>query len=465
MIPSFATEMSIFGAGGEDKREKGTIFDKNIDSIILASKRLDLTVSQIAFGEGQSGTGKKITNGFGKKPVNFSSENYRAHIQDLIQRIKSGEIKRSGNKLIVTMLTHGGKKMQGIQTHTIAVSGSKLRSSNANPSQKDESMDPFFELVQVAKKYGVQLAILDLSCHSGESLRLESDSACVITGSGPDHPSYGSFVDLLFSKMKAGSSIEEAFLLARAEDNSPSFPMISTRFGKWSSKILYKLVKPYLYYHSPDELSSNLKDYLESSVGCMDGCTADEDHESLVSLVKKTKDFGDTVLSEVERNELLKELQKYKEFQDQILEEMQFTKFPLLKTTEKIEISIVINNKTVSQEEEFSWKEILFSYPESSIDYFQKKLKAAKGSDRQDEMMNIARFEKIKQRRYEILKENEQLKDVPSVYDQLNQHAEKTRQSAYKISGLMNKMFVGYYRMFIKKYPEQKKSACSDFIL
>jgi hypothetical protein len=239
-------------------------------------------------------------------------------------------------------------------------------------------MDAFFDLAKVAEKYGVQLTILDLSCHSGESLRLQNSSTCVITGSGPDHPSYGSFVDLLFSKMKPGISMEEAYLLARMEDNSPSFPMISTSFGLWSSKVLYDLVKPYLYYHSDQELSSNLRSYLESSVGCIDGCYKEEKHESLIELVKMTKKYGETVLSDNDRSELLKELKAYKEFQDQVLEEMKLSKFPLLQTTEKLQFSAVLNNKTISQEEQFSWRDILFSYPESSIDYFQNKLKTAK---------------------------------------------------------------------------------------
>jgi hypothetical protein len=100
----------LFGAGGEDKRAKATIFDNNMDSILQAKKKLGWTSSQIIFGSGQIKTVEKISHGFGKKPLEFSSENYRQQIQILIKRIESGEIKKNGNKLIVTMLTHGGEK-------------------------------------------------------------------------------------------------------------------------------------------------------------------------------------------------------------------------------------------------------------------------------------------------------------------------------------------------------------------
>ncbi|MBV2169670.1 MAG: hypothetical protein KUL82_13280, partial [Bdellovibrio sp.] len=100
-------------------------------------------------------------------------------------------------------------------------------------SDKQFDLNELKELRDLAEKNGVQLAILDFSCHSGSSLALATDKTCVVSGAS-HNLGYVNAGQYIGKSLKSGTNLEEAFLSARMKKGalSPGTPQISTEAGK-----------------------------------------------------------------------------------------------------------------------------------------------------------------------------------------------------------------------------------------
>ena len=258
----------LIGGGGEPKGDK-TVFDSDMKNFGKNMENLKWN-KEILFNGGHKKT-EEIIETFhskDKSPAkNFTSENYKKMIENYKLKIQNNEIK-SGDQLMIFNSSHGAARETGDLSHQIATSGGAYTNLENLAGSTKVSLDDLQEIIQLTNKKGIQLGIVDLSCHSGTTLALKekAPNTCIISATGPNHLAYGggdSFADLFYKGLKPGLSLEEVFLKARLGTRDYSYPMISTNIDDNNFKKIYASITPYLYFS--DSNSDKLIPYLISN--------------------------------------------------------------------------------------------------------------------------------------------------------------------------------------------------------
>jgi hypothetical protein len=166
--------------------------------------------------------------------------------------IRNGQIK-TGDQLLLMIDSHGAEKPQFGNTHVISAGTGTATDLNNLSGSDTVSLDRIASLSRLAEEKGIQLGIVDMSCHSGLSLPLANSKTCVITSSGPETFAYGGanddvFINRFMSNMRPGRTLEDTFLEARSTSTDMGFPMISTPEGTAVQDQLYPLLRRYLNY-------------------------------------------------------------------------------------------------------------------------------------------------------------------------------------------------------------------------
>lgn len=252
----------FLGGGGEASGDS-TIFDNDLKVAgrFVQSSNWKTTVS---FNGGHKKTEEIIKKQWSKaqNAGAFVEKSYDALLNEMIKKIESGQIKAQ-DQLLVNIDTHGARARisEKEKTHSIALSGNSATNLSSLEGASIASLDRLEKLIDVATKNGVKLAIVDMSCFSGNTLKLKNDKVCLISASGPEHYGYAGSVGLgpfkissafsgkFYDMMKKGRNLEEIFLVARMRGDAPDFPMISTSEGAAVDELLYKLMTPYLRYN------------------------------------------------------------------------------------------------------------------------------------------------------------------------------------------------------------------------
>lgn len=252
----------LLGGGGEPSGIS-TIFDSDLDlaAKFVNNSEWDTTVS---FNGGHKITENIIRTKFGhaRNAGSFVEKNYNNLLDEMINKIKDGELK-SGDQLMVTINSHGSKKYGNEKTHHIALSYGEAKNLQYLDDAISVSLDKLEQLASLASKAKVKLAIIDLSCFSGNTLTIKNDNVCVISASGTEQYGYTApyipiyfgnltfaFGPEFFSSLKKGRNLEDVYLRARVIGELPDFPMISTPEGIEINNMMYKLITPYLNYNS-----------------------------------------------------------------------------------------------------------------------------------------------------------------------------------------------------------------------
>ena len=169
------------------------------------------SLNDLAFAVRQEIVQKTYPQSFKVKNQRFTSKNYESAVESYIKKIETGAIK-PGEKLMVILDTHGAAKTSAHRTHSIATSGAEIKDYDNLGNNDHDSVDRLFDLAKIAEEKGVKLAILDFSCHSGNSLALANDKTCVISSSGPNHYGYSNFPATFYENMSTGKNLEDVFL-------------------------------------------------------------------------------------------------------------------------------------------------------------------------------------------------------------------------------------------------------------
>ena len=140
--------------------------------------------------------------------------------------------------------SHGGESSG--KTHNISTAGSAMTNMNSLNDTSSVSLDALEALTKVAKDNNIKLAIVDGSCHAGNSLSLANTNTCVIAASGPKHYAYSNFADIFAAQMKKGKNLEDVFFETKAQTQGGGFPMISTPEGVEVQDELYPYLTPYM---------------------------------------------------------------------------------------------------------------------------------------------------------------------------------------------------------------------------
>lgn len=208
-------EVIFFGGGGEPAGDS-TIFDRGVSSFMPFIPGSGWTVRPY-FNGGHRRSENIARMKFGNKNKPMTSQNVRAEIMNLRKRIESGDLKQ-GDQLMMTIYTHGATPKKGQKSHSVSTTDGTF------------DLDEIIALRDIAERKGVKLAIVDMSCHSGNSLNLASDKTCVVSATG-EGLGYNTSSESMGMNLIRGSSLEMAFIRARRTPVGAS-PQISSPAGK-----------------------------------------------------------------------------------------------------------------------------------------------------------------------------------------------------------------------------------------
>jgi hypothetical protein len=459
------TNLVFFGGGG-DGNLSTTIFDSSIPTLGAKVNELGLKV-QSCFDGGHATTETLVKNNISTANTDFTVKNYQAIIEDYAERINSGKIK-SGEKLLIVMDTHGAEGNGISATHPIAMTGGAFQNATNLTGSTLGTMDDLKKLATLAQSKGVKLGIIDMSCHSGNSLSLANNNTCVITASGPNHFAFNSFANVFYSQMASGRSLEDVFLKTLESQHSPSFPMISTQAGKTVQQEEYALFSPYLNTIDADGKGDKLTPYLKA-IANQKNCDRDLDFNKLIEQVKAMQALLGEQSNPHNHTPLIDALMKYKALQDQSLLELKNMNYGLYdQKKEKIQFPDP-NNPSKSKTQEFTWRDLILNYPYSSLVYFQEELHGARNPAKRMELASlVAEFKAIDLKRNQILLEHPELKDAQTkateTFARLKTQSNEIYDLASNVGDLAQRMYQQRYQS-LKSTESNSHEPCRDFVL
>lgn len=473
-----AAENAIYmiGGGGEPVGTKTTQFDESVKALgqfyKLNKRKYDATIN---FNGGHPDTEQIIKTEWEGARVHsgFTKSNYEKIIQEMKDKLSKDppEIPENG-KLLLFINSHGGEK-SGV-THKISLIESPM--TNMNTGGEDMvSLDSLQELIDLAEAKKVKLAIIDGSCHSGNTLALKAPKACVITGSGPNHYAYSTFADNFANNMFYGRNLEEIFILTRNSMNGEGFPMISTPEGLEAQEKLYPLLTPYMYYHSEYRgmQLDKIDDYLLSIKNDELMCQREIQYNDLQKVLALIEDMN-TITKKtwwsskvfIERQVDLKELKDkiaaYKKSQDDYIAKLRQLD---MKDSDKIE---KVTGKYL--ENHFTRKEIITTNYDELIAGKSKELTNMLLTAAQVESANnlLDFYTEAKRVQQNLLSENPNYSEYRNIMEGLKTDVKVSRTVASEIAHEAHTAYNAYYQAKQKEILSKDKKAsnpCRDFVL
>lgn len=447
--------MLIMGGGGEP-RGSNTIFDSTMKIFGDNLNQADWKYN-VSFNGGHVNTEAMMSSSYSKaiNPITpFTANAYKRMISDYKAKILMGDI-NSGDQLIVMVNTHGAANNdKDVKTHKVAVSGGNgTKDLNNLTGTELVNMDDLQELVTLSNQRGIKLGIVDLSCHSGNTMALKTNApnTCIITATGPKH--YGYAGDNAFSgkfakNLKKGETLESVFLKARAESNDPAYPMISTDESDQIVAEVYAAITPYLYYYDPK--NDKLSDYLISNSADCVTCTRDIQFSALIKKITELQAASTGKKSGFNGAELKKLLADYKAGQDNIIRQEQTLGGALVTKTENF-TAVAPNKKKTSSFGVFNldlnWEEIVRANPDNVIKTIIASIKTTKDPDTlANAHAAIAGWKKINVKQQEILSKYPQFKDAKEQSKKIAISIGENRAVAEKIALQERKFYDELYR-------------------
>jgi hypothetical protein len=342
-IANFAqakTVSLLLGGGGEEPGET-TKFDTTCPTFIktMLSKNYDL---RVAF-DGRHATLKKNIKAAVKDSHTasyltvspFSATRFNKEINRILTEVRENKLVKDDQVMIVVD-SHGLPRGRRENTHRVS----------AEPGEV--TLDTLRSLKTALESAGVKLAIIDLSCFSGNTQAFKSDKTCVISASSPDQPAYNSFTFKFADSLKSAKNLEEAFLLARKNDViTPSQPIISTKIGDASYDVL-RAISPSFLTH--EDAVKNM---------CINkpcACSPNNVAAQIANIDKILQQAPEAKVT----NALRINLQRYQESKQKVEKELEFLNGP--NSEQKVEVGGF----------QFSWAEIVNTDFASSRRAYQK---------------------------------------------------------------------------------------------
>lgn len=455
----------IIGGGGEPKRDT-TIFD---NGMVNLGKNLEKSnwKYEVSFNGGHKETEKILQTRY-TSPIapttNFTQENYAKLIENYKKKILNGDIK-SGDQLMIIVNTHGAAKSAGQLTHKISASGSAATDLNLLSGSKLVSMDDLQELVKLTNDRGINLGIVDLSCHSGNTMALKENApnTCIVTASGPVHYGFAgavAFTDKFLAALRPGTNLEEAFLKARLESKDAAYPMISTSENDKIVDDVYKSITPYLYYYSPK--ADKMTPYVLENANPAQMCKREEDFKDLTAKLDKLKSVMKSKRNSFNADKLKDLLVEYKDSQDKILKSTMALGIYKLDNIETFPVpansSYILSNFKIN----YTWKELIALDVDDNIadfERFKKMTESKKGKD--DNQAVIDFLKKVKVKKQQILGQNPKLNNYKKETENIVKQMDKSQAMANKIA-LQEKVF--YEELYRRNQSNNPNDPCKKIV-
>lgn len=466
---AFSAERTLvmLGGGGEPVSSDSTIFDQGLISLDGYLKKNNWNHS-ISFNGGHSKSDEILNTSFpsAQSKNSFTAENFNTLIQNYENKIKSGQVK-SGDQLMLMIATHGAMKSGNESTHQVAVNAVQGQTNLTNLSGATTvSIDKLKNLADLAKRNGIKLAILDFSCHSGNTISLANENTCVISSTGPKHFGYNTFAQNFIDKMKSGKTLEDVFLDTRKKTTDNSFPMISTPEGDTINRKIYPEITPYLYFYDKNPDIDKMTDYLYGASSKAGRCDRQAQYQGLISHIDSVLSPNNILLNksfpEITRMKAL--LAQYKEQQDRYLDMLESWGTNELDRVEEFNGSATFGKNVRSMNGKYTWKEML----STNFDRIIKDVTDAKNNTKDPAKM--AMFQSSIDMHTKAL--NKQ-KEIISNYPNLKNYKDKFKEQMTLMNGtseLVNKISLEEKKLYDHMYEDlranrTKNNPCKDFVL
>ena len=420
----------LIGGGGEPEGDS-TIFDGDLKNLGKSLENIKSN-TEVLFNGGHKKTEEIIKNNYSKSDSltkSFTSENYKKLIESYKLKIENNVIK-SGDQLVIFIYSHGAERQSGKLSHEIASSGGAYTNLNNLDGSTLVNLDDLQEIIQLTNKKGIQLGIVDLSCHSGSTLALKekAPNTCIVSSTGPDHFAYAgrdSFTDLFLKGLKPGLSLEEIFLKARLESRDPGYPMISTNIDDKNFKNIYTSITPYLYF------SEKLTPYLLSNISGPQFCEREEGFKYLISQIEGLQSAVNSKYQSLSSEQLRGVLKTYKNLQEQILKISTELSSDELNKIEHFPIPSGLSFDLSDTSDEITWGEMLETDFDEIITEYENDMKSSSSKkEEQEYKLMIKLITEISNKKKKILKENPHLEAYKSQVDLLDKYMKKSEDLA-----------------------------------
>lgn len=467
------SNIAIIGGGGEDRSKSSTMFDQNLELLGQYYRSTNWQETTVSFNGGHSNTESILRSNFRISNQAFTNDNYDRLIESYKNKIKNKTLK-SGDQLLIYIDTHGAVKIEGELTHQIATSGASVTDYNNLSGTSTVSMDKLKELTNLANQNGIKLAILDFSCHSGNSLPLANENTCVVTSTGPNHYAYGgapgTFSYNFALNMKKGKNLEEVFIESRKTTTDMSFPMISTPQNQAIAEFEYNNISPFLYYYEKDtdKLTPYLMDAASHNLFCKREDAFNKlnrmiDHVEKINIINKKTLFSTREEKEVDLTSLKENLKKYKDLQDKMIATLKSLKAHLL--SNEMEISSGNEKSRTRIVDKHSWGEIIATDYDAQISRVRARIQAKNDRDPNSyDNMLIRYYQDGKNKRDKILRDNPDLAKIPNVVKEFDKNFSDTSEIAQKISDGEKRLYHALY-MGQKHLFQNQNNPCKNFVL
>lgn len=460
-------DLYILGGGGDPKGST-TIFDYNLKRIGKFSNDSDWKTT-ISFNGGHDDTEKIVSTIDKAKNLGaFTKKTFNDILDEAIKKIESGELSKD-DQLMLSLETHGAMKSRKDKTHSVATSGGVATNLEILVGANLVSLDRLEKLAKLAAEKGVKLALIDMSCFSGNLLNIDSEKTCMISATGRNQYGYvgnteapevaNTFSDNFFEGMKKGKNLEEIFLDARSQsDAEPDFPMISTEEGKAVNDLLYKMLSPFFDFKNKSS-SFFENQYLTNKKFETLVCEIGKNHQQLDSLLKQYEEMT-AITDKLQSDDFLNlrnALDEYRKFQLNYEE--------ILRSKKEAEVEVANLLKT-----NFSFVASSFSPPlefieadyDGSIAFLESSIKE------HPEAKKLWENEILEKR-----KEKEMALDVKSKLSESSKKKIQDARDAYenlhitydlarKVSVEARKVYQNLYKM---QKDKAKSNPCRDFVL
>ena len=453
------------GAGGEDSGKEDTIFDDGAKEMVKAFSQMRSSYkATIAFNGGHSKTEGIINKGFAGNDIRngFSSTNYNGIIQDLIAKInQKPPAIGPGDKVMLMIDTHGAENNLHQTTHNICLAtGKGIENFNTGSSDEQDNvnLDSLRELTNLAQKKKIKLAIIDGSCHSGNTLGIANDNTCVISASAPNQYATG-FTDSFAREIKPGLSLEDIYLNARKVSDGVPFPMISSPIGKKVQKDLAGIL-PFLLYHDESEGLNKIDKYLENTASNEMICKREQEFTELFDLIKiieHLKGKSSVEAKNIHFDQLRKKIKAYKNIQDRYLNKIKSLKISSDELDE--ETPILSANGDVYN---YSKRELLTTDFSAAIKQAQKSAILSKNNEDADKYKDkVSLYLKCNEAKANLLN-SKKYKEYQKVLKDISVDTNLVETKAREIADETNKVYNLYYHHLQDQF-KSVPNPCADF--
>lgn len=218
--------------GGAEPDGPTTHYDPEIES--LAAKTLGAGYeTRLYFSLAHRDTVEILLESFGKNGgigsglQDFTPQTYRMLIQDLILQISQGSF-QEGDQVLFVLMSHGSFPSTTLPEHTMACG----RIDGCRISEVSDVLNRLTESK-------VKTAVIDLTCYSGASLRLETPGTCLLAAAPYDSIGLESDSAKIIDSLVNGVSLESSFLAMKPQ--AMGSPQIGTTAGRMTESLLSQL--------------------------------------------------------------------------------------------------------------------------------------------------------------------------------------------------------------------------------